>query len=196
MVPDITYLVTSHPDASLHIFGIVIFWETKNTLLFFGDFLVTIDLSSALVTIDLSSALVTIDLSSVLVHIRLLSPLFVRFVDVGKHFFIRVSSRFGSKLRRTKYFVPNEIEPERQQNDQAAYTKLPQEVAVTVTKANQKVMPENAGTKCVSILQLITRVTILILYSPIIGQIAQQQCSPSFKKKIATLNHKLLGGWN
>lgn len=78
-------------------------------------------------------------------------------------FFIRVSSRFWSKLRRAKYFVPNEIEPERQQNDQATYTKLPQEVAVTVTEANQKVMSENAGTKFVSILQLITRVTILSL---------------------------------
>ena len=85
-------------------------------------------------------------------------------------FKFRVSSRFWSKLRQNKYFVPNEIEPERHKNEQANNTKLSQGVAVIVTEANQKLMPENADTKFFSTLKLITPVTRLMLYSHIIGQ--------------------------
>jgi len=66
-------------------------------------------------------------------------------------------------------------------------------VAVTVTDANQKLMPENAGTKSVSILQLITQVTALILYSLIIGQIAKQQYSLSFKEKNCNYESQIAG---
>ena len=99
-------------------------------------------------------------------------------------FLFRASYRFLSKPRRTKYFVNNETEPERQQNQQATNTKHSQEVKVTVTEDNQKLMPEKAGTKFVSTPKLITPVTRLKLYGLVIGQIAKQQYSPSLKKKL------------
>jgi hypothetical protein len=97
------------------------------------------------------------------------------FVDVGNFFFISGFFKILIQVKADQIFCTNEIEPERQQNEQAPNTKLSQEEAVTITQANKKVMPEIAGTKFVSTLKLIARVTTLVLYSLVIVQIANQQ---------------------